>query len=258
MAWLEMHMESQALGMGTTLNVLVPQYSENNYRGTDSKENFKVIYLLHGYVEDGSMWLRMTAIERLLRTKPVVVVMPDCYNYWWSNSITGYRFYDYLTEELPSFIGNYFRISVKKEDTMIAGFSMGGWGALHTGWSRPDLYGHVAAFAPAVDLESRYEASTIDRPIKMEWIFGPKEEYLKSDNNLYNLLKKRIEENNLQPTYITVGKDDGLRPDSEKLVKKAEELGQKIDFELVEGIHDWWFAEDAFYRAFDRFMKGGE
>ena len=81
MAWLEMHMDSVKLGMGTTLNVLVPQYSEVNYRGTDSKENFKVIYLLHGYVEDGSMWLRMTAIERLLRTKPVVVVMPDCYNY---------------------------------------------------------------------------------------------------------------------------------------------------------------------------------
>ena len=84
------------------------------------------------------------------------------------------------------------------------------------------------------------------------------EDYLKSDNNLYNLLAKRADAKDLQPTYITVGRDDGLRKDSEALVEKAKELGADIDFELVDGIHDWWFAEDAFYRAFDRFMKGGE
>ena len=49
-------------------------------------------------------------------------------------------------------LGRMFKLPARREQNFIAGLSMGGYGALFLGLSRPDLYAGCASFSGAVDL----------------------------------------------------------------------------------------------------------
>lgn len=58
---------------------------------------------------------------------------------------THYNMYDFITNELPTFVEANFPVTAKKA---ISGHSMGGHGALTIGLKNPDKYTSVSAFAP--------------------------------------------------------------------------------------------------------------
>ena len=60
----------------------------------------------------------------------------------WSDN---YRMYDYVVEELPALIEQYFPVTDKRA---ISGHSMGGHGALICALKNPGRYASVSAFAP--------------------------------------------------------------------------------------------------------------
>lgn len=62
----------------------------------------------------------------------------------------GENFYDFLNEELPEFVEQYFPISTKPEERYIAGLSMGGYGALLHGLKNPQRYSAIGAFSPGI------------------------------------------------------------------------------------------------------------
>jgi len=59
-----------------------------------------------------------------------------------------YRMYDYVTEELPSLVGENFPVDMMRQG--IFGHSMGGYGALTIALKSPGRYKSVSAFAPIV------------------------------------------------------------------------------------------------------------
>ena len=62
--------------------------------------------------------------------------------------------YDFLNEELPEFVENYFPVSDKSEERYIAGLSMGGYGALLHGLTNPGKYRAIGAFSPGIPAEN--------------------------------------------------------------------------------------------------------
>lgn len=60
---------------------------------------------------------------------------------------TNYRMYDYISEELPALIAEHFPVNGLQS---ITGHSMGGFGALYIGLSKPDNYQSISAFSPIV------------------------------------------------------------------------------------------------------------
>ncbi len=58
-----------------------------------------------------------------------------------------YQMYDYIIDELPDLIDNYFPTNGKQS---ICGHSMGGHGALMIALKNPEMYYSVSAFAPIV------------------------------------------------------------------------------------------------------------
>ncbi len=58
-----------------------------------------------------------------------------------------YQMYDYIVDELPDLIDNYFPTNGKQS---ICGHSMGGHGALMIALKNPEMYYSVSAFAPIV------------------------------------------------------------------------------------------------------------
>ncbi|OCP34830.1 S-formylglutathione hydrolase [Ensifer sp. LC163] len=78
-----------------------------------------------------------------------------------------YQMYSYITEELPAFVSQHFRIDMSRQG--IFGHSMGGHGAMTIALKNPDHFKSCSAFAPIV------EPSTAD------WSIGAFEKYLGED-----------------------------------------------------------------------------
>ncbi|MEQ1405724.1 S-formylglutathione hydrolase [Neorhizobium sp. Rsf11] len=60
-----------------------------------------------------------------------------------------YRMYTYITEELPAFVSQHFRVDMDRQG--IFGHSMGGHGAMTIALKNPDRFRSCSAFAPIVE-----------------------------------------------------------------------------------------------------------
>ena len=123
---LNCHFRSAVLRRNTSITVILPTPEEES---APIQKDMKVLYLLHGLHGDETSWMRYTSIERYASESVIAVVMPGVGNSFYQDMAHGERFYTYMTEELPKFIEGLFPVSRKREDTYIAGLSMGGYGA---------------------------------------------------------------------------------------------------------------------------------
>ena len=81
-----------------------------------------------------------------------VVVFPNGEVGYWSNSLDGKRNYaDYVFEVLKD-VQSRYRISSLPSQRVIAGLSMGGFGALSIGLQNPQTFGIIAVLSPT-DME---------------------------------------------------------------------------------------------------------
>ncbi len=78
-----------------------------------------------------------------------------------------YQMYTYVTEELPAFVGQHFRVDMDRQG--IFGHSMGGHGAMTIALKHPDRFRSCSAFAPIV------------QPSTADWSSGSFEKYLGPD-----------------------------------------------------------------------------
>lgn len=72
---------------------------------------------------DYQVWHRYTSIARYAEECRIAVVTFSCHNKAYLNAPLGENFYDFLNEELPEFVEQYFPISTKPEERYIAGLS---------------------------------------------------------------------------------------------------------------------------------------
>ena len=172
--------------------------------------------------------------------------MPDCAKSFYTDGKYGYKYFTFLTEELPLIVGNYFPASRKREDTYIAGISMGGYGALKAAMWRPDLYAGVAALSAAVDPwtviaslpEGTYSCTDLYENIRN--IFGSQEEFYNSYNDLFRAADRYVEMKHKDMLFfICCGEQDLVYDENVKLSKYMEEAGISVTFTGGRGMHSW-------------------
>ncbi|OJT98325.1 MAG: S-formylglutathione hydrolase [Rhizobium sp. 63-7] len=78
-----------------------------------------------------------------------------------------FRMYTYITEELPAFVSQHFRVDMDRQG--IFGHSMGGHGAMTIALKHPDRFKSCSAFAPIVE------------PSTAHWSVDAFEKYLGAD-----------------------------------------------------------------------------
>src|SRR3712207_5671442 len=111
-----------------------------------------VLYLLHGLSDDDTTWLRRTSVERFVAPLGWAVVMPQVHRSFYSDEQLGGQFWTFVSEELPGLVDRFFRVSTAREDTFVAGLSMGGYGALKLALRQPDRFAVAASLSGALDL----------------------------------------------------------------------------------------------------------
>lgn len=263
MAFLTLSMYSEALHLDTNVNVILPEQRKTGKLNLEPDRKYPALYLLHGMGDDHTAWIRKSEIELIARECNLVVVMPTtgCGNY--VNQVHGLNYYDFFTKELPVKMANFFPISLKREDTFIAGNSMGGYGAMRLGLANPDKYAGIAslsgALTPYEEFKTEEERRNAPGGEAMVAVrlnsFGTMEEYLASDNNLVNLVEKlETYEGEKPKIFICCGTDDPITYSHNQAFREAVK-DKKLEYHYEEGpgSHNWAYWNPRLQSIFDFF-----
>lgn len=243
MAFLQIDFRSEAVGSTLPLNLIIP---EDCVRGAAALEERKVLYLLHGLSEDASGWARFSNIEILAREHGLVVVMPSGGRSFYTDMDNGQAYFSHLTEELPAFLKGVFRISDKREQTFIAGLSMGGYGCFKAAFLRPDLYTAACSMSGvlAVNAFLGPSSKTEDQQFMHELgiIFGGLDKIPGGIHDpeywLRNAAEKQLD---LPRLCAYCGTEDDLLPMSRWFAHAAGQFGIPLTYKEGPGMHDWHF-----------------
>lgn len=268
MAWLETHIYSNVLGVQTTVNVLLPDVTtiwglESQNPVWDGHTSLPTLYLLHGLSDDHSIWHRFSSIEQQAQTYPMAIVMPAVNRSFYSNQVYGYDYLTYVGEELPEVTRKLFKLSDERENTFVAGVSMGGYGAMKLGLTYPERFGRIVSFSGILDyqalIENRNEyeltndklslrnMSTIDAPTFRELMdfclnFGSLDDFTGSDNDLMTLLERQVLAGvRLPEMLITMGREDPFYNTNVSFRSKLDALHFPYKYIEKHGGHNWKF-----------------
>jgi S-formylglutathione hydrolase FrmB len=150
-------LSSGAIGWNPGVNVLLP----TGYDG--DQKRYPVLYLMHGGNEDFRTFDMVHDIRALTVGKPIIIVMPDGGPAGWYsdpvsiNPIFGLRNWEtfHITELIP-WIADTFRTFDNCDGRAVAGFSMGGFGALKYMAKYPGLFASVSAHSGPASLRRNF------------------------------------------------------------------------------------------------------
>lgn len=118
-------------------------------------DTYPVLYLLHGHGGSFKSWLRVQPeLPRLASEKGMIVVCPDGKSSWyWDSPVDpAVRYETYVGSELVSYMDANYSTRKSSGGRAIAGFSMGGHGALWLAIRHPDVFGACGAMSGGVDI----------------------------------------------------------------------------------------------------------
>jgi len=245
MAYFDVRFFADTLGVSTSMQVLLPQDAGSSQIGQTEgggEGPFPVLYLLHGWSDDDSIWMRRTSIERYAMERGLAVVMPRGELSYYQNMASGMAFYDFIAEEVPRLCENWFPIRKDRAGTFAAGLSMGGYGAFLLGLSRPDRYGAVASLSGALDvadLKNRFDEE--GRRAKMAAIFGTEGEFFDAENrDLFRLTEKAAASGTVLPRmYQWCGTEDFLYKHNLRFRDHVHKLRLPLEYLEGPGDHSW-------------------
>jgi len=243
--------------MNTDVTVLLPE-RRNAPHPPIGKKRYPVLYLLHGHSQDHSMWSRNSQLEFYAQNSDFITVMPHSYRGFSTDAKHGLDYFTYLTEELPTVIRNWFPASLERDETFVAGLSMGGYGALKCGLRRPDIYAGAAALSPSpygnrLPYGKPPEGDPLlgvglppyDMSFLTGEIFGTDEEYRGSINDLEAAVIDLAKSCGKKPKILQyIGTKDFLLEQNREFSRFVRENGKGIDYEYEEYegyCHNWEF-----------------
>ena len=202
----------------------------------------KVLYLLHGLSDDGSAWQRYTQIETFANQLGLVVVMPSIGRSFYTDLPNGQAYFTYLTQELPQYLFDVFGLAPSRQDTLIAGNSMGGYGAFKAALNFPEKYAAAASFSGVLSLEILNLMPEDPRKDEFRFIFGDLDQLRGSQHDPMTWLQKAaMDKANLPRLFVACGKQDDLFPINQLFNSVCQNLGIPLDYIEEDGQHDWQF-----------------
>ncbi|VEU80038.1 alpha/beta hydrolase [Haploplasma axanthum] len=232
MAFFEGNIFSHELDLNVQIAVIIPE-------GIKKQENINVLFLLHGYNGSHMDWVRLAGIEKLANERRLAVVMPAATNSYYTNMKYGLNYFNYMATELPKKIGELFNLNLTKDNTYIAGLSMGGYGALKIALTYPERFKGVASLSGAVNVLRMFDIhENSNRKDLFKGIFGSREDaYSNEDIDLYKIIKRKKPEN--LDILFMCGKDDFLYQDNKKFDLFLKNNNIEHTFIENEGNHNW-------------------
>jgi S-formylglutathione hydrolase len=245
---------SNTLKRDKRVNIVLPSQHDSQSR------NFPVLYLLHGYGGNKATWIKNTSLLEIKQHVNLIIVLPESGRRWFINDAMGYRYEDYLLQELIPYIDTHYSTIPDRDHRAIGGFSMGGAAAVFQLLRYPEVFSiafsHSGAYEAPLREGDPYSSFRDDSTLVMpsisdhERVWGPPGSSVRSEYDPYNLLRNWDNEHRIH-LYLDVGKDDYKRMIMMNrnfhlaLLKK----GIHHDYFEIAGGHDWQYLNKAISRS---------
>ncbi|MBN1640447.1 MAG: esterase family protein [Anaerolineae bacterium] len=239
MALIRMDHVPETVKVNLPLNVILP---DPGRMGGVPVARRKVLYLLHGLSEDATAWQRYSSIEALAAAYGLVVVMPSAGRSFYTDQPNGQRYFAYLTDELPQYLADVFGLAPRREDTYIAGNSMGGYGAFKAALLRPERYAAAASFSGVLSLAIFQLLPDDPRRDEFACLFGDLGKLAGSEHDPAVWLQRAARDPARLPRlYIAVSRGEDIYPLSGMFHAACQSLGVQSEYYEGDGAHDWFF-----------------
>jgi S-formylglutathione hydrolase FrmB len=233
MALIQCDFYSETLQLHTSMNVILPQPAPKRY---------PVLFLLHGLSDDHTIWLRRTSIERYVDPLGLAVVMPAVHRSFYADMARGNRYWTFVSQELPALVQGFFPISHRREDTFVAGLSMGGYGAFKLALSLPQRFAAAASLSGALDQAGDMAYIEPEWRAEMENVYGDLDKLAGSANDTMHLAAKVARSKGPKPRlYQCCGTEDFLYDQNLRFRDHALALGMDLTYEEGPGEHEWGY-----------------
>ena len=242
MPFITMNFFSKELGMNQTVHVYLPE------KRLEEGKHYPVVYLLHDAGESHQAWIRESAVLRIAEREGVALVLPAAMQGYYTDMKLGYRFFQYLSEELPCVIKENFPVvSQKREETFVAGVGIGGYGAVKLGLRKPERILAAASVSGQIDIVS-YVKEVLEKKgresDRLHHVFGEADEILYTQNDLYYMAAQG-KNREVKPEFLLVyGNKDKTKSYNQSFYQANE---QSYTIECLEyvGKADWtgWSAQ---------------
>lgn len=226
----ELRYFSPALVKQTSATIILPEPT--------SPKPWSTLYLLHGLSDDHTIWSRRTSVERYVEGLPLAVVMPDGGRSFYCDAVEGYAYGTAIGRELPALIEATFPVRREREGRMIAGLSMGGYGAFRLALERPDGFCGAVSHSGALAFGSR--ALDLSDPFGREFVrvLGPDPAF--GPNDLFSAVRKLKERGAEMPSLaFDCGTEDFLLDANRAFREHLQELGVPHTYTEFPGGHEW-------------------
>jgi len=205
----------------------------------------KTAYMLHGYTGSCDGWFTGHSLGKLATNNNIAIILPNAENHFYvDDEQRGDMHGEFIGSELVEFTRKIFPLSDKREDTIIGGISMGGYGALRNGLKYNDTFGHIVAISPAIITSGLKDSTDEPNPIGAtrgyyESVFGDLSTATQRDIDICWLSEKMKREGASCPNiYLACGSNDNLVFESRRLHEHLTSLGITHVYEEGPGTHD--------------------
>ena len=258
MAIIEVNFISKCLMRTVTFNAIIPVDKFGPQAENAEQKPLKTLYLLHGIFGNYTDWVNGTRIQAWAEANDLAVIMPSGENrFYLDDEKSGELYREFIGKELVEFTRKLFPLSDKREDTFIAGLSMGGYGAIRNGLKYAENFGCVIGLSAALvhdtwkDADNSAPIFTFRRNY-YEAIFGEYDKVKGSDKDPKALLLKLKEEGRPVPKmYLCCGTEDGLVTANRDFRDFLNENGVDLTYVEGPGKHDWVFWDTYIKKVLD-------
>ena len=243
--------EERVPAPGMLAPVPVVVWTPPSYASSPARR-FPVLYFLHDGGGDETVLFRQGVIGALDaemrggRLPELLVVCPRGVGTWWVDAHGGgRRMGSFLSSSLVPFVESRYRTKGARSGRLVAGVSMGGYGALRWALARPDLFVAAGGLSPAIQQLCWSSVASMPFFIRpsLEAVFGadPVDNALRA-NDLYQILLDDASLAGRAPfLYVRCGTEDKYRLSEIAGFwdRFASALGVPHEVRLETGVHDW-------------------
>ncbi|HEX8285270.1 MAG TPA: alpha/beta hydrolase family protein [Pyrinomonadaceae bacterium] len=225
-------MRSALLGREVSYRVVLPP----GYGLVTSRaKRYPVLYLLHGWGGDYESWLTHTSVAGYASAHQLIVVTPEGGKGWYTDAPGGEPYESHLLRELLPDVDLRFRTNPNRRGRGVAGYSMGGYGALKLGFKHPELFGFAGSTSGALDAASRADEESLVR------VFGEPNSAARFENDLPRLAREFPEERRgaLPFLYLDCGLGDDWLGVNRAFAATLTERRIAHEYRQRPGAHVW-------------------
>jgi putative tributyrin esterase len=211
-----------------------------------SKEKrYPVIYLLHGLFGSSANWTTLTKLPVYAQCYDAIIVTPEGENGWYTDydSIAANKHESYIIKELIPEIDAKYRTISKREGRVIAGLSMGGYGALKFAFKYPEMFILAGSFSGALGAATYGSSPGMESIVKtIDDAMGPRGNATRTSNDLFAMVRNASPEKikALPFVYLDCGTEDSLFfQNNREFVALLIEKKIPHEYRELPGAHNW-------------------